>query len=205
VKAAQFPDFLQCPRRTRGQRERDKLETRVVRSKGRISLLPEGMLGLRDVLARGFVEAYLWTYGNARGPAEARASASRLMKRRDVRKNGKKTCQERLDFRSIQIFLSDNRGAGIDKQRHRFSLHFGDQNLHSFAAHLLGVLSNECTDLTFLKPSISPCDASKPTSALLPTRLFSLRADNMPKVLGSVGQKIPSACFSSSSMSSATD
>jgi hypothetical protein len=33
----------------------------------------------------GFVEAYLWTYDNARGRPGARASPSRSMKRRDVR------------------------------------------------------------------------------------------------------------------------
>ena len=33
----------------------------------------------------GFVEAYLWTYDNARSLAGARASTSRLMSRRDVR------------------------------------------------------------------------------------------------------------------------
>jgi hypothetical protein len=40
---------------------------------------------IAGIILPGFVEAYLWTYGNARSRAGARASTSRLMKRRDVR------------------------------------------------------------------------------------------------------------------------
>lgn len=40
---------------------------------------------IAGIFLPGFVEAYLWTYGNARSRAGARASTSRLMKRRDVR------------------------------------------------------------------------------------------------------------------------
>ena len=52
---------------------------------GPCSVVARGAPALREMFLPGFVEAYLWTYDNARSRAGARASNSRLMKRRDVR------------------------------------------------------------------------------------------------------------------------
>ena len=66
--------------------------------------------------------------------------------------------------------------------------------------HLLGILGDERLNLPFLKPSMSACDVSNPTSFFVLAILLPLSADNMPSVLCSAEQKIPSACLSLSSM-----